>query len=74
VESNHRAQLRRLPLYPLSYGALEERSAGVVARPGFARSRTQAIAEELRREVIMARAQREPDFSAQSFEGCRSVR
>jgi hypothetical protein len=22
VESNHRAQLRRLPLYPLSYGAV----------------------------------------------------
>jgi hypothetical protein len=23
VESNHRTQLRRLPLYPLSYGALQ---------------------------------------------------
>src|SRR5215213_3683318 len=28
VESNHRAQLRRLPLCPLSYGAREEVSAG----------------------------------------------
>jgi hypothetical protein len=23
VESNHRTQLRRLPLYPLSYGAVQ---------------------------------------------------